>query len=352
MNKKNILQPIKILILGLVLSLGVSYVFAALQGAPPTGNVAGPLNVGPSAQTKEGSLDISGGNLRVLSGGFRSVGSALFDDMVEIGGIVLNPADNKLIVSGNSKMSGNLTVTGTVKITGGSPGLGKVLTSDANGVGTWQTVTSTPTVTEFWTGTPATNPTSIETIPSIIGPVRITGGVLNLGSGGFTLNTNHSKLKDLQLVHGGDFSSPDLYGENTLTLGNNSIGANTSLKLNNDGKISLHAGTTVISSNTVIDNFHWLAFKRDVLNVVGGLSQLNYSDPGPDGNSQGYGISLWGPGTTPGAVINISTSPTLNDIISLKADRFYMDMPTGTWATGSIKHLCIDTTTKELILCP
>jgi hypothetical protein len=59
MNKKNILQPIKILILGLVLSLGVSYVFAALQGAPPTGNVAGPLNEGPSSQVKDGGLSVN-----------------------------------------------------------------------------------------------------------------------------------------------------------------------------------------------------------------------------------------------------------------------------------------------------
>lgn len=45
---------------------------------------------------------------------------------------------NRFQVLGNSKLSGNLEVTGQFKNTTGSFGEGKVLTSDANGVGSWQ----------------------------------------------------------------------------------------------------------------------------------------------------------------------------------------------------------------------
>jgi len=43
----------------------------------------------------------------------------------------------------NVTAHGNLTVTGQIKISGGSPGAGKVLTSDANGLATWQTPAAT-----------------------------------------------------------------------------------------------------------------------------------------------------------------------------------------------------------------
>ena len=52
-----------------------------------------------------------------------------------------------LVVRGGVGVAGNLTVGGTIEIDGGSPGAGKVLTSDATGVASWSnaggTVTST-----------------------------------------------------------------------------------------------------------------------------------------------------------------------------------------------------------------
>src|SRR3989338_6106919 len=66
--------------------------------APPGGNVASPLNVGNAGQSKEG-------------------------------GLILNTsgAEYGLIVD-----------KGKLKISGGSPGAGKVLMSDENGVASWQ----------------------------------------------------------------------------------------------------------------------------------------------------------------------------------------------------------------------
>jgi hypothetical protein len=43
-----------------------------------------------------------------------------------------------LVVRGGVGIAGNLTVGGTIEIDGGSPAAGKVLTSDANGIASWQ----------------------------------------------------------------------------------------------------------------------------------------------------------------------------------------------------------------------
>ena len=82
MNKKNILQSMKILILSMVLAVGVSYVLAQQAN-----NVAGPLNVGTSVQSKDAGLIIgySSPSDNTASGGLRVGGTAYFDDLVGIG---------------------------------------------------------------------------------------------------------------------------------------------------------------------------------------------------------------------------------------------------------------------------
>jgi hypothetical protein len=93
MNKKNILQTAKIVFLGLILSLGVSYAFAILQGSPPTDNVSGPINTGAMTQTKTGSL-------KVTPGGFSST-IGIFTDSLLIGGTGIVPL-KKLQVVGSA----------------------------------------------------------------------------------------------------------------------------------------------------------------------------------------------------------------------------------------------------------
>lgn len=60
--KHTILQTLKIATLALVLSFGLSYVYAwtAPTATPPSSNVAAPINVSSTAQTKTGDLTISG----------------------------------------------------------------------------------------------------------------------------------------------------------------------------------------------------------------------------------------------------------------------------------------------------
>ena len=74
--KKNLIKSIKVLSLCLVFSLFVGIVVVGAQA--PANNVYGPLNSGPTMQSKSGSL-------RITNGGFRSAGPGLFDDLVVVG---------------------------------------------------------------------------------------------------------------------------------------------------------------------------------------------------------------------------------------------------------------------------
>ena len=148
---------------------------------PPAGNVAAPLNIGALLQEKAGSLLLDGGlgvlGKSILTGGV-SIGttsdpigwSALdVNGDVSIRGsqakeaVLTSEAGNKgmeikarggehpdLFVStsgnigiGTATPTANLDVEGTVKFgAAGTPGTGKVLTSDATGNATWQTSSS------------------------------------------------------------------------------------------------------------------------------------------------------------------------------------------------------------------
>ncbi len=60
--------------------------------------------------------------------------------------LIYGEFDNNLI-----RINGNYEVSGTVKIEGGTPGVGKVLTSDANGLASWVTPAAAPTTTDALT---------------------------------------------------------------------------------------------------------------------------------------------------------------------------------------------------------
>lgn len=105
--KKQIVRGIKVCILALVLSAGVSYVFADWtppQNTPPLcppGQVGcdAPVHVGTATQEKGGMLKVHG---------FRSFLLAVFDQQIQI--------------------------------KGGAPALNKILSSDATGLGSWKNV--------------------------------------------------------------------------------------------------------------------------------------------------------------------------------------------------------------------
>lgn len=151
---KNFLSGAKIILLSLILGLGISYTFAQWSGPsgnPPNNNTPPPVNVGSVSQTKDGSFWAN------------FVGS--------LTGLFVN---------------GNVEVGGLIKIIGGSPDAGDVLTStDNQGNAIWGPVTlacekrQTQTVSAGGGGAPFVNRLESECLS---GEVR-TGGGGNCGSG-------------------------------------------------------------------------------------------------------------------------------------------------------------------------
>ena len=103
---KNIIQVAAVFFLA---ALVVNASWAPPTMAPPDGNTPAPVNVGSVTQNKTGTLGLGA-----------------------------------LAVFGNSFLAGNVqigssTVPTTLKIVDGNQGAGKVLTSDSNGLASWQT---------------------------------------------------------------------------------------------------------------------------------------------------------------------------------------------------------------------
>lgn len=75
---KNIIQSLKVITLGLILAVGLSYALAwtAPTANPPGGNVSAPINVSSNAQIKSGTLQVNG---------FRNIGTTVLDGNVGIG---------------------------------------------------------------------------------------------------------------------------------------------------------------------------------------------------------------------------------------------------------------------------
>lgn len=108
-------------------------------------------------------------------------------------------------VAENLNVGGNVKITGTIEIDGGSPGVGKVLTSDAGGVGTWSSNPNTAiiSITASTTYTVTTNDkyviysnstTGTITLPSA---VTVSAGkeyiIKNISANNITVNTTSSQ---------------------------------------------------------------------------------------------------------------------------------------------------------------
>ena len=125
MTPKKLLSSIKIIVIALILAVGIQYIYAqtniwiSAPGAPtncPTGypGCDAPINVSSTTQDKLGSLTVNGSTVAQNPVGLYSWGQSVFDN------------------TGGSAVS-------AIRIIDGNQNTGKVLTSDVNGNGTWQT---------------------------------------------------------------------------------------------------------------------------------------------------------------------------------------------------------------------
>jgi len=100
---KNLIQSLKVIIIGLILAVGLSYAFAwtAPTASPPGGNVSAPVNVGGTSQTKIGNMSFSS-SLDSPLGYFGKIG---------IG--TISPNAKLTVVSGDILLKQNVAVGAT-----------------------------------------------------------------------------------------------------------------------------------------------------------------------------------------------------------------------------------------------
>lgn len=119
-TKPSIYQIIPVIIISIFIVAGIVLAWTEPTAPPPQNNVWAPLNVSSIGQSKAGGLIINTGG----------AATGLIVDQGNVGIGTQTPAQ-KLDVAGIIQTLGFKMPTGA--------SAGKVLTSDANGVGTWQT---------------------------------------------------------------------------------------------------------------------------------------------------------------------------------------------------------------------
>jgi len=192
---KNIFNAVQILAIAFVLSMGMSLVYAMWSSptqAPTGGNTPTPINVGNTTQLKSGNLVLMNGLL--VPGGDVGIGTNSPTQKLDVRGHIRSTGQNivnnssptvhlqdtdhrsgmihvnsnlfyvlrgcgtnstgwctfdgrwPLVINlnnNNATFGGDVHVAGNLRITGGNPGPGKVLMSDAHGNASWQTTAAT-----------------------------------------------------------------------------------------------------------------------------------------------------------------------------------------------------------------
>lgn len=145
---KDFIYTGKVVALALVLGFGVSVVSAQTAwtgptATPPGGNAPAPINISASHQNKLGSISVNTTTSNPDAYGLDVFGISRFFGNVEVGTGV-SPA--------------------TLKIVDGNQQAGKVLTSDASGLASWQTVSGGGSVSfpsGAWCGASVTGTTGV-----------------------------------------------------------------------------------------------------------------------------------------------------------------------------------------------
>ena len=134
--------------------LGAGIIYAQTAGSwtpptdiPPAGNVPAPVNIGNNQQWKLGQLNVNtntDGTTGTYATGFTTWGKSIFNGQVDIAADTVTPNSMRLVNNGKSQFKDTAYFDGQIQIKGGSPGVGKVLTStDTNGLASWVTPAGT-----------------------------------------------------------------------------------------------------------------------------------------------------------------------------------------------------------------
>jgi len=252
-----------------------------------------------------------GGSLNLTAGNAGTTGLG--------GNIILTPGTSTIAAN-----NGIVQVNGQLKITGGTPAVGEVLTSDANGLATWSPLTAVSTIGTFTTtsyanggtisGTTltlsaadATNPGMVTTgVQTFVGAKTFSTTEIVVSAGSAYNNHNSGRgmflkpsLKsngaytdlvalDIQPTFNQNNYSPDMIGvrvqgANIVATGSGNDATNTAI-----GLLSLQKNTvTTNGSNTAVGFYTLLNSTTAKNNTALGSSALSYTTSGSNNTAVG-----------------------------------------------------------------
>jgi len=161
--------------------------------------------------------NVTTGKRNIIIGYEQNAPLATTSDHLNIGGVLYSDLSTGNVGIGTINPGAKLEVAGDVKITGGTPAIGKVLTSDANGLATWQAMPSdnlgshVATTTLNMAGFPIAN----------ISTITITGGGLAVING-TSSDSNGIYISAMGAIYtrgfGGGSYMPDARGVGSVDL--------------------------------------------------------------------------------------------------------------------------------------
>jgi hypothetical protein len=247
---------------------------------------------------------------------------------------------------GTTTPSTNLDIVGQIKISGGNPGNGKVLTSDASGLATWQSI---PSGTNVYAGSGIIKIN--DTIKAIdasstneLQNLSITGNTLSISNGNnITLPSNTYTAGSGITLTGNTFKAVDTSTTNELQ--NLSITGNT-LSISNGNNITLPSNTYTAGSGITLTGNTFKAIDTSSTNELQNLSITGNTLSISNGNNitlpsntytAGSGITLTG--NTFKAVDTSSTNELQN--LSITGNTLSISngnnitLPSNTYTAGS-----------------
>lgn len=260
-----------------------SFKFIAVQS---TGNVGLGGNATPSTNVQINRTDATGDTLKITNNttghtaadglDIRTTGNNA--DIINRENGILTLGTNNLervridaagnIGIGTTSPSTKLDIAGQVKISGGTPGLGKVLTSDATGLATWQTPT---------TGTTYTAGTGITIAGNVIsnsGDLSNTNEIQTLSLVGSTLSlSNGGGSVTLPAGGGGVTSVNGATGVVTQSLTLGSTGTTPNIAGSGTNAVTLNLPTASATNSGVLSSANWTTFNNK-LNTSGGSNNF------------------------------------------------------------------------------
>jgi hypothetical protein len=303
-------------------------------------------------KTFSGTSTIVNQNLTVNAAGTSGQGIILSDDgdIVDnndgaatfrfTGGVRIN--NDKGVDGTTTKITlantGNITATGTIesagiKLTGGSPATGKVLTSDANGEGTWATlpvtnlesnVTGVLPIANGGTGSSNQNFVDLTSAQTIAGAKTFSGNTVVSGTSTFTVGTGATALGGTLGVTGATTLSSTL-SAGASTLSSATITNNATV----GGTFGVTGATTLSNTLSVTGN-----------TTIGGTTTLNgnTSVSGSNTLTVGTGASTLGGTLAVTGATNLSSTLVVTGDVAVNTDKFKITASSGnTEIAGTLK---------------